>query len=447
MFQQLKEVHEKVFYVKESLLSLDSQLGHLQDLSALTVDILKVLSAVDTLKVEEALLADRKHQTFRKLPHSWSNAFYSKTLSSLECLYDKKYHYYSMPPSLLRSLVRTQTQSECKQLRSESNKAVEDSSGKAEIETDTLTSGVSSETKSTPRYGQFLLVPPEHQGGSFSEDVTLNLSFLNTPAKYKDEAFRDNLQSSIVVQQNLPSVSLLGKETEGCQWSQRDFVIHLPSEKTNTAEAAHPLDLQLPQDIEGSAASPCDDREEIEGGYVNWGFSEGDERGVFISDSKKKALYIRSSYDRDNSQNNPTRHVQLSDLKSFSYNSDKSSHGSSISQNRLKRSTSFWISPLWRDWSFCRSNSLPSPKKERSGKTCKIVGGNYKTLNLYSIFYWRVQDITKMFHLHQKVLDTVKDSSRESRVTPSLSLCGSGCWEYLKYAWYPSCNTPMCQPP
>uniref|UniRef100_A0A663EW44 non-specific serine/threonine protein kinase n=1 Tax=Aquila chrysaetos chrysaetos TaxID=223781 RepID=A0A663EW44_AQUCH len=84
MFLQLKEVHEKVFYIKESLLSLDSQLGHLQDLSALTVDILKVLSAVDTLQVEEALLADTKHRTCRKLPHSWSNALYSKTLSSLE---------------------------------------------------------------------------------------------------------------------------------------------------------------------------------------------------------------------------------------------------------------------------------------------------------------------------------------------------------------------------
>ncbi|NWW68364.1 TRPM6 protein, partial [Ifrita kowaldi] len=375
MFQQLKEVHEKVFYIKEALLSLDSQLGHLQDLSALTVDILKVLSAVDTLKVEEALLADTKHPTCRKLPHSWSNAFYSKTLSSLECLCDKKYHYYSMPPSLLRSLVRTQSPSECKQLRTESNKAVEDSIRKAEIETDTLTSGVSSETKSTPRYGQFLLVPPDHQGGSFSEDVTLNLSFLNTPAKYKDEAFRDNLQSSIVVQQNLPSVSLLGKETEGYQWSQRDFVIHLPSEKTNTAKAAHPLDLQLPLEIEESAAFPCDDGEETEGGYVNWGFSEGDEKGVFISDSKKKALYIRSSYDRDNNcQNNPARHAQLSDSKSFPYNSDKSCHSSSISQNRLKRSISFRISPLWRDWSFCRSNSLPSPKKERSWKTCKAVG-------------------------------------------------------------------------
>ncbi|XP_039946930.1 transient receptor potential cation channel subfamily M member 6 [Hirundo rustica] len=379
MFQQLKEVHEKVFYIKESLLSLDSQLGHLQDLSALTVDILKVLSAVDTLKVEEALLADTKHQTCRKLPHSWSNALYSKTLNSLEGLYDKKDHYYSMPPSLLRSLARTQSPSECKLLKSASNKVItcylEDSSQKAEIETDTLTSGVSSETKSAPRYGQFLLVPPDHQGGTFSDDVTLNLSFLNTAAKCKDEAFGDDLQSSIVVQQNLPGISFLGKETEGYHWSQRDFVIHLPSEKTNAAEAAHPLDLPLPLDIEGSAASPCSNREEAEGGYVNRGFSEGDEKGVFISDSKKKALYLSSSYDRDdNCQHNPARHVQLSDSKSFSYNFIKSCHSSSISQNRLKRSISFWISPLWRDWSFCSSNSLPTPKKERSGKICKAVG-------------------------------------------------------------------------
>uniref|UniRef100_A0A8C5X6W6 non-specific serine/threonine protein kinase n=1 Tax=Malurus cyaneus samueli TaxID=2593467 RepID=A0A8C5X6W6_9PASS len=394
MFQQLKEVHEKVFYIKESLFSLDSQLGHLQDLSALTVDILKVLSAVDTLKVEEALLADRKHQPCRKLPHSWSNAFYSKTLSSLECLCDKKYHYYSMPPSLLRSLVRTQSPSECKPLSSERNKVVEDSCRQVEMETDTLTSGVSSETKSSPRYGQFLM-PPDRQGGSFSEDVTLNWSFLDTSAQYKDEAFRNDLQSSIVVQQSLPSISLLGKEPEGFQWSQRDFVVHLPPEKIN----AHPLGLQLSLGIEESAASPCDGREETEGGYVNWGFSEGDEKGVFISDSKKKALYMPSSCDRDNCQNTPPRHVRLSGSKSFSYNSDKSSNSSSISQNRLKRSISFWISPPWRDWSFCRSNSLPSPKKQRSGKTCKAIGGNYKTLNLYSIFYWRVQVITKIIAL------------------------------------------------
>ncbi|XP_009461905.1 PREDICTED: transient receptor potential cation channel subfamily M member 6 [Nipponia nippon] len=419
MFLQLKEVHEKVFYIKESLLSLDSQLGHLQDLSALTVDILKVLSAVDTLQVEGALLADTEHRTCRKLPHSWSNVLYSKTLSSLECLYDKKYHYYSMPPSLLRSLVRSQWPSECKEhiLRTESNKVVEDSSQKIEIESDTLTSGVSSETKSTPRYGQFLLVPPDHQGGSFSEDVTLNLSFLSTPAKYRDNVFRDELQSSIVVQQNLQSVNLIGKEPEDCQWSQRDFVTHLPSENTNAIEADHPLDLQPSLGIEESAAPSCDDREETEGGYVNWGFSEGDEKGVFSSGKKqKKALCIHSTYNSDcNCTGSSPRHVQIRESKSFSYNSDRSRHSSIISQNKLKRSTSFWISPLWRDWSFCRSNSLQSTKKEKRGKTCKAIGGNYKTLHLYSIFYWGAEESLPASELHHSEATKAKQQNGDRK--------------------------------
>ncbi|KAM8983338.1 transient receptor potential cation channel subfamily M member 6 isoform 1-T1 [Ara ararauna] len=383
MFLHLKEVHEKVFCIKESLLSLDSQLGHLQDLSALTVDILKVLSAVDTLQVEEALLADTKLRSCRKLPHSWSNALYSKTLSSLECLYDKKYHYYSMPSSLLRSLVRSQWPSECKDhvFRMVSNK-VEDSSRKIEIESDTLTSGVSSETKSTSRYGQFLLVPPDHQGGSFSEDVTLNLSVLSTPDKYKDHAFRGE-QSSIVVQQNLQSVSLVGKKPEDYQWNQRDFVIHLPSEKTSAIEADHSLGLHPSLDIEESAAPFCDDRLKTKGGYVNWGFSEGDEKGVFSSETKKKALCIHSAYNSDcNCAGSPPRHVQIRESKSFC-NSERSHRSSFISHNKLKRSTSFWISPLWRDWSFCRSNSLQSTKKEKRAKACKAIGESLQSSELH----------------------------------------------------------------
>ncbi|NXG45761.1 TRPM6 protein, partial [Psilopogon haemacephalus] len=375
MFLQLKEVHEKVFYIKESLHSLDSQLGHLQDLSALTVDILKVLSAVDTLQVKEALLTDTKHQICRKLPHSWSNALYTKTLSSLECLYDKKYHYYSMPPSLLRSLVRNQWPSECKDhiSKTDSSEVIEDSSQKTEIESDTLTSGVSSETKSTSRYGQFLLVPPDHQRGSFSEDVTLNFSFLNTPSVYRDEPFRGELQSSIVVQQNLQSVSLIDKNPGNYQWRQGDIVIQLPSENTNDKETDRPLGLQPSLDIEESAAPSCNDKKETEGGYVNWGFSEGDEKGVFSTETKKKALSMHSTSKSDCSfTGSRPRHVQIRESKSFSYSSDRSCHSSFVSQNKLKRSTS-WISPLWRDWNFCRSNTLQSPKKEKRGKTCKSI--------------------------------------------------------------------------
>ncbi|XP_077774943.1 transient receptor potential cation channel subfamily M member 7 isoform X4 [Podarcis muralis] len=42
---QIKEVSDRVNYIKRSLHSLDTQIGHLQDLSALTVDTLKTLTA------------------------------------------------------------------------------------------------------------------------------------------------------------------------------------------------------------------------------------------------------------------------------------------------------------------------------------------------------------------------------------------------------------------
>ncbi|XP_021165360.2 transient receptor potential cation channel subfamily M member 7 isoform X2 [Fundulus heteroclitus] len=45
MCLQLKEVGNKVNFIKRSLHTLDSQIGHLQDLSALTVDTLKTLTA------------------------------------------------------------------------------------------------------------------------------------------------------------------------------------------------------------------------------------------------------------------------------------------------------------------------------------------------------------------------------------------------------------------
>lgn len=45
MCMQLKEVGNRVNFIKRSLHTLDSQIGHLQDLSALTVDTLKTLTA------------------------------------------------------------------------------------------------------------------------------------------------------------------------------------------------------------------------------------------------------------------------------------------------------------------------------------------------------------------------------------------------------------------
>uniref|UniRef100_A0A674P9K6 non-specific serine/threonine protein kinase n=1 Tax=Takifugu rubripes TaxID=31033 RepID=A0A674P9K6_TAKRU len=53
----VEEVSEKVNFIQDSLLELDSQLGHLQDLSALAVDTLTMLSASDSQLQEEVRLS------------------------------------------------------------------------------------------------------------------------------------------------------------------------------------------------------------------------------------------------------------------------------------------------------------------------------------------------------------------------------------------------------
>uniref|UniRef100_A0A452HZ86 non-specific serine/threonine protein kinase n=1 Tax=Gopherus agassizii TaxID=38772 RepID=A0A452HZ86_9SAUR len=357
MFLLLKEVHEKVFYIKDSLLSLDSQLGHLQDLSALTVDTLKVISAVDTLQVEEALLAETKHRACRKLPHSWNNAMYSKTLSSLECLNDKNYNYYSMPPSLLRNLARSQWSSERHSHTVETedykDKKIAGIQKNQEIESDTPTSGVSSESKSTPGYGQFLLVP--HQGAASTEEVHLNLSLPSTPAKNR----RDELAAK---QQN--------NHGSTTQW---DSIIQLPSEKDNGIVVEHSVSPQPSATDRETLVPSHNPSEETRGGYVNWGFSEGDEKGILCSEKRQQSCMHSTCNSDCNCTRGTPQHVQIKASKSFSYNSDKSGYDSDTSEPEpmCQHSTIFWINPLKRDWTFHKSSSFQSCKGEKVGKTCK----------------------------------------------------------------------------
>uniref|UniRef100_A0A8D3C3U5 non-specific serine/threonine protein kinase n=1 Tax=Scophthalmus maximus TaxID=52904 RepID=A0A8D3C3U5_SCOMX len=68
------EVSEKVNFIQESLSDLDCQLGQLQDLSALAMDTLTLLSASDSLHQEETRLAQCGSITASRhiLPHSWT---------------------------------------------------------------------------------------------------------------------------------------------------------------------------------------------------------------------------------------------------------------------------------------------------------------------------------------------------------------------------------------
>uniref|UniRef100_A0A1A7W9D3 Transient receptor potential cation channel, subfamily M, member 6 n=1 Tax=Iconisemion striatum TaxID=60296 RepID=A0A1A7W9D3_9TELE len=74
MCPMVVEISEKVNFIQLSLSELDSQLGQLQDLSALAVDTLTLLSASDSLHHKEAHLAQCQlaRASRHTLPHSWT---------------------------------------------------------------------------------------------------------------------------------------------------------------------------------------------------------------------------------------------------------------------------------------------------------------------------------------------------------------------------------------
>uniref|UniRef100_A0A8C7CLY0 non-specific serine/threonine protein kinase n=1 Tax=Oncorhynchus kisutch TaxID=8019 RepID=A0A8C7CLY0_ONCKI len=70
----MREVSDRVHFIQDTLKVLDSQLGQLQDLSALAVDTLTLLSASDSLQQEEARLGHCRPITPSRhhVPHSWT---------------------------------------------------------------------------------------------------------------------------------------------------------------------------------------------------------------------------------------------------------------------------------------------------------------------------------------------------------------------------------------
>ncbi|XP_028911360.1 transient receptor potential cation channel subfamily M member 6 isoform X3 [Ornithorhynchus anatinus] len=376
---QMKEVHERVFYIKDSLVSLDSHLGHLQDLSALTVDTLKVISAVDTLQVEEARLATAKHSACRKLPHSWNNIIYSESLGSLEGSGDKKYQYYSMPPSLLRSMARSQCPSESQKspLRGimdpqKENANTMGSWEQLEAESGVIPSEVSQDCPDLPKFGQFLLVPP-YRKGAFSEETGSAVS----PTSPADKSQVGLLAAKLQVNpQDVPFQLIVQDsvlEPRPAREQENDnSVIHLPSEQ-ESGEVFSPTLNSAPAVARTVSFPSKTNSMEIGGGYVNWAFSEGDEMGVFNNPKKWQVIGPTSCHSDYNSTNNGSYPIQIWESKSFSYNSERSRQSSDSSESGLllHRSSSFWINPLRRDWTVCRGGSLRSQKEEGLVKTCK----------------------------------------------------------------------------
>uniref|UniRef100_A0A8C6XDS8 Transient receptor potential cation channel subfamily M member 6 n=1 Tax=Naja naja TaxID=35670 RepID=A0A8C6XDS8_NAJNA len=391
MFSQLKEIHDKVIYIKDSLLALDSQLGHLQDLSVLTVDTLKVISAVDTLQEGEVFLSEQKHQTCRKLPHSWSNTLCSKALSCMESE-SIKCNYYSMPPSLQRNLARSHWSLG-------GNHPILDAlnygeiqltkkNPEQEVENGLLTSELSSGNKTGSQYGRFLLVPPDQKGAS--EDAGLSLAFSTTLNELKDLKAKDEMkQSDAVSQCHVCSANDVAKTMPVISQVQ-ELNISLAKKENETA-AEHHLSIHAVNSIsEISQSSPY--RCEGPGkGYVNWGFLEDNEKSDCSSWSRQQAGQ-QSLCDKEDGCCSPP-HVQIKESKSFSYSSDVSEYSSDSSQSRLtfQRSMSVWINPLKRNWPFYKGSSFCAHGAEKTAKISKIKGNNHPNLSFLLFLCFHLQ--------------------------------------------------------
>uniref|UniRef100_A0A6Q2Z6A6 non-specific serine/threonine protein kinase n=1 Tax=Esox lucius TaxID=8010 RepID=A0A6Q2Z6A6_ESOLU len=97
------EVSERVQFIQDTLQVLDSQLGQLQDTSALAVDTLTLLSASDNLQQEKAHLGHCRPFALSRhnVPHSWTLPHGGGgSVDVMPCHTPRAYR--STPPSLLR---------------------------------------------------------------------------------------------------------------------------------------------------------------------------------------------------------------------------------------------------------------------------------------------------------------------------------------------------------
>ncbi|XP_048188298.1 transient receptor potential cation channel subfamily M member 6 isoform X2 [Perognathus longimembris pacificus] len=371
MYFHLKEMNEKVTFIKDSLLSLDSQVGHLQDLSALTVDTLKVLSVVDSLQEDKALLGNARHSAGRKLPHSWNNLVCAQFLSSPEISEGKKFQYYSMPPSLLRSLMRSQLpprpqRGSFLEITPTPKETSNGRDGQVEQETEksTIASGVSSNRQAPSKYGQFLLVP------SYSKQCLVSteaVSPLCNPYVEADMPGMDQVSKS-KVPVHLPEKTLgvSNQVSVADPEKQQEMMPQVLDEQEEMEQVPSRAMRSLPSQAN---STPAHSRV----GYVNWAFSEGDESGVLsLTRQWQSCLPSTCSSDSTQSKSQSSVHTGGGTLLDNSTRLAWSNDCSEDSGPWLRPNISFCINPFRRHRSLIRSHSFRFHKKEKLMKFCKI---------------------------------------------------------------------------
>ncbi|XP_037653461.1 transient receptor potential cation channel subfamily M member 6 [Choloepus didactylus] len=374
MYFQLKEMNEKVSFIKNSLLSLDSQVGHLQDLSALTVDTLKILSAVDTLQEEEALLANRKHYICRKLPHSWNNVICAEVLGSMGISEEKTYQYHSMPPSLLRSLARDPREqkrplTEIKDSQREAPN-VGDDQKEQETQIGVVASGVSPDRQVHSKYGQFLPVLSYPKQVPYTAETALPCSGPSVEEGADVLATEQLTHSEVPVHLTWQTPVVSDPASAAEPKKQYKPITQIPANEDKVEQILPALSSRPTTRRVTSLPSQAESMH-TGGGYVNWAFSEGDETGVF-SIKKKWQTCLPSTCNSDFTHSGQCQREMQA--RSLSHNSTRSAQSSDCSEEGpwIQPNTYFWINPLHRTKPFIRTHSFRIHKEEKLMKTCKI---------------------------------------------------------------------------
>ncbi|XP_075061136.1 transient receptor potential cation channel subfamily M member 6 [Mixophyes fleayi] len=405
MLLQLKEMNEKVFCIKDSLISLDSQLGHLQDLSALTVDTLKVISAVDSLQVEEALIKDQTNLSYKKIAHSWSNVTY--------CENNRQHNYYSMPPSLLRTLARSQWPSECHNpLRQTSTSFTENGkTEELETESDAVTSGMSSESKSAPRYGNFLLVPSSPVGSAYPEEPVFDLSVAKV-IDSGEEALKDDKTEDIICTLQVDQYAGDHKEERhDSKLVTLQDELKLPVMNLNEFHNVSANENACDQQSTKLVVENCLDfnTSEPAGGFVNWAFSEEGEVGVFNGSKSQQLCIHPNHYINCQCLNTMDQKVQDNETNVFSLSSEKDIQNNNHSKCGVnqQQSTSFWTSPLHMNWNF-HKNSFKSHNDKKDGKTSTIK--EFAKCSEYYQITWAKEKLRNTFRR------SVKEKNKQTQI-------------------------------
>uniref|UniRef100_A0A4W3IUZ1 non-specific serine/threonine protein kinase n=1 Tax=Callorhinchus milii TaxID=7868 RepID=A0A4W3IUZ1_CALMI len=382
----LKDVSEKMYCIKESLYCLDSQLGHLQDLSALTVDTLKMISVADSLKVNEVFLGNvTENGDCHRLPRHWTPTTSSKSLDNFCVDIQKTHNYLSAPPALIHGLPKGEQSPICYSNTNVAPRTPEWEKGEEEqisiadrdyckqktSESDTLTSGVSSEPKSPHKYRQ-LLLDQSSLGSSECSEFRFSLSLPSTPTLPKLNFIEEMWEKSPCSMPVQFSPHRTGPNDTKEPWEKGRVTAHVSPVRSAGWRGSLPTN-PLASVVNNTSLSSGSHSEQSEGGFVNWAFNEEDEPGIHgVSLKFQKERFPQPIYHADCNYMDHDPHIDEPHVYN-SYSAGSSADNFESISMRRRIPPARWIYPLRMNNYYCWRSGFRRKNRSKVKGTVLLV--------------------------------------------------------------------------